>query len=120
MCGPSNTGRENKRGRGNIPSRKASKHSTGKSDPCSIHIAPLEIFENQVIPIGLHNISKIILTKSSHYKNFIYAKQQKNGTAFKHFEDFSTRLKKNVYFMKSFLGVIEAYKNENIFQNFLS
>ena len=31
---------------------------TGENDPYDMSIAPLNIFENQVIPIGLHNLSK--------------------------------------------------------------
>ena len=30
----------------------------GECDPFGIDIAPLNIFENQVIPVGVHNLSK--------------------------------------------------------------
>ena len=32
--------------------------SSGMIDPYGIDIAPLNVFENQVIPIGIHNLSK--------------------------------------------------------------
>ena len=32
--------------------------NTGENDPYDMSIAPLNLFENQVIPIGLHNLSK--------------------------------------------------------------
>ena len=43
-------GRGNNRGRGG--------QRTGENDPYDITIAPLNLYENQVIPVGLHNLSK--------------------------------------------------------------
>jgi len=31
---------------------------TGENDPYDMSIAPLNIYENQVLPIGIHNLSK--------------------------------------------------------------
>ena len=32
---------------------------SGMIDPYGIDVAPLNLFENQVIPIGIHNLSKL-------------------------------------------------------------
>ena len=42
------------RGRGGRPVIR----QTGENDPYDMSIAPLNTFENQVIPVGLHNLSK--------------------------------------------------------------
>ena len=39
-------------------SKRPAAKSGGEVDPYSLDIAPMNIFENQVIPIGIHNISK--------------------------------------------------------------
>ena len=35
-----------------------SSYKSGETDPYDMTIAPLNIYENQVIPVGLHNLSK--------------------------------------------------------------
>ena len=47
-------GRGQARGRGGRP---FSRH-TGENDPYDMSIAPMFIYENQVLPIGIHNLSK--------------------------------------------------------------
>ena len=47
-------GREGSRGRG----RRTFVRQTGESDPYDMSIAPLNIYENQVITVGIHNFSK--------------------------------------------------------------
>ena len=47
-------GRASNRGRGGQRSHKRA----GENDPYDMTIAPLNIYENQVIPVGLHNLSK--------------------------------------------------------------
>ena len=47
-------GRGRSRGRG----RRSFYRNTGENDPYDMSIAPLIFFENQVIPIGPHNLSK--------------------------------------------------------------
>ena len=37
---------------------QTNKSSSGKTDPYDIHITLLHIFENQVVPVGLHYLSK--------------------------------------------------------------
>ena len=49
-------GRGNGRGRGR--GRRSFVRKTGESDPYDMSIAPLNIYENQVIPVGLQNLSK--------------------------------------------------------------
>ena len=46
------------RGRGRGRGRRAFYRNTGENDPYDMSIAPLNLFENQVVPIGLHNLSK--------------------------------------------------------------
>ena len=55
-------GRGRSRGRG----RRSFYRNTGENDPYDMSIAPLNLFENQVIPIGLHNLSK---SAKPHKKN---------------------------------------------------
>ena len=50
-------GRGRSRGRG----RRSFYRNTGENDPYDMSIAPLNLFENQVIPISLHNLSKSFL-----------------------------------------------------------
>ena len=45
-------------GRGRNRGRRAFFRQTDESDPYDMSIAPLNIYENQVIPIGIHNLSK--------------------------------------------------------------
>ena len=48
-----------KRGRGNKGGRSGrSSFKSGETDPYDMTIAPLNIYENQTIPVGLHNLSK--------------------------------------------------------------
>ena len=50
-------------GKDSYGSRQGSKRSSiktpGELDDYSMDVAPLNIFQNQVIPTGLHNLSKI-------------------------------------------------------------
>ena len=46
------------RGQGNGRGRRPFFRQTGESDPYDMSIAPLNIYENQVLPVGLHNLSK--------------------------------------------------------------
>ena len=43
---------------GPVNSRRPAFKSGGRVDPYSPDVAPMNIFENQVIPIGIHNLSK--------------------------------------------------------------
>ena len=38
--------------------RRSFHRNTGENDPYEMYIGPLNLFKNQVIPIGLHNLSK--------------------------------------------------------------
>ena len=40
-------------------SRRPAYKSTGEVDPYSPDVAPMNIFEKQVVPTGIHNLSKI-------------------------------------------------------------
>ena len=45
-------------GRGRNRGRRAFSSQASESDPYDMSIAPLNIYENQVLPIGIHNLSK--------------------------------------------------------------
>jgi len=45
-------------GRGRNRGRRAFFRQTGENDPYDMSIAPLNIYENQVIPVGIHNLLK--------------------------------------------------------------
>ena len=90
-----NQERTNPRGRGRGRGRRSFYRNTGENDPYDMSIAPLNLFENQVIPIGLHNLSKSFRPKISTVRvlslgtKFIPKwKFEKRNNAFKNFHDF--------------------------------
>ena len=94
-------GRGRSRGRG----RRSFYRNTGENDPYDMSIAPLNLFENQVIPIGLHNLSKSFRPKISTVRvlslgtKFIPKwKFEKRNNAFKNFNDFIRRMHNKIYF----------------------
>ena len=87
----SNRGRGQARGRGGRPFVR----HTGENDPYDMSIAPLFIYENQVLPIGIHNLSKsfrpnlaTIRVLSLGTKFIPKWKFEKRNNAFKIFNDF--------------------------------
>ena len=58
-------------GKGRNRGRRAFSRQTGESDPYDMSIAPLNIYENQVIPAGLHNLSKKFKAKFVDNSSFI-------------------------------------------------
>ena len=80
----------------------------GMNDPYGIDIAPLNIFENQVIPIGVHNLYK------SFIPNMATISVLSLGTKFlpkwrdanlkqtsKNFGDFNRRLQNSMFFSET-------------------
>ena len=50
--------RDRGNGRGRGRGRRPFVRQTSESDPYDMSISPLNIYENQAIPVGLHNLSK--------------------------------------------------------------
>jgi hypothetical protein len=77
----------------------------GMIDPYGIDIAPLNIFENQVIPVGVHNLSKSFRPNLATIRvlslgtKFIPKWRDANlKFTFRKFEDFKRRLQNKMYF----------------------
>ena len=68
--------------------KKTFYRQTGENDPYDRFIAPLNIYANQVIPVGLHNLSK-------------------RNSAFIYYKDFLRRLQNKVYFSETKPGIFE-------------
>ena len=103
-------GRGRSRGRG----RRSFYRNTGENDPYDMSIAPLNLFENQVIPIGLHNLSKSFRPNISTIRvlslgtKFIPKwKFEKRNNAFKNFNNFMRRMHNKVYFTETKPGIFE-------------
>ena len=90
---------------------------TGENDPYDMSIAPMFIYENQVLPIGIHNLSKsfrpnlaTIRVLSLGTKFIPKWKFEKRNNAFRFFNDFVRRMQNKVYFTKAKPGV---YKRDS-------
>ena len=93
------------RGRGRGRGRRSFYRNTGENDPYDMSIAPLNLFENQVIPIGLHNLSKSFRPNISTIRvlslgtKFIPKwKFEKRNNAFMYFRDFLRKMQNKVCF----------------------
>ena len=77
----------------------------GENDAYSMDVAPIHIFENQVIPLGLHNISKSFRPNLTTTRVFSFVtkfipvwKKMKITKPFAKFEDFVQRMSNKVFF----------------------
>jgi len=84
---------------------------SGMNDPYGIDIAPMNIFENQIIPVGVHNLSKTFRPNMATIRvlslgtKFIPKWRDANlKYTFRKFEDFKRRLQNKMYFSKTALG----------------
>jgi len=109
-------GRGGSRGRG----RRTFVRQTGESDPYDMSIAPLNIYENQVIPVGLHNLSKSFRPNLSTIRvlslgtKFIPKwKFEKRNNTFVFFKDFLRRMQNKIYFTEVKPGI---YKRDSKFK----
>ena len=109
-----NTGDANvrPRGRGNGRGRRTFVRQTGESDPYDMSIAPLNIYENQVIPVGRHSLSKSLRPNLSTIRvlslgtKFIPKwKFEKRKNTFVFLKDFLRRMQNKVYFTEVKPGV---------------
>ena len=78
------------------------------NDPYGIDIAPLNIFENQVIPIGVHNLSKSFRPNMDTIRvlslgtKFIPKWRDTNiKNLFRKFGDFKRRLQNSMFFVET-------------------
>ena len=90
------TGRFQARGKGKRPFVR----QTGENDPYDMSIAPMFIYENQMLPTGIHNLSKSFRPNLATIRDlslgtkFIpkYNFKKRNNT-FKYFNNFVRRIK---------------------------
>ena len=81
---------------------------SGMIDPYGIDIAPLNVFENQVIPIGIHNLSKSFRPNMATIRvlslgtKFIPKWRDPNlKHTFKKFGDFNRRMQTSMFFSET-------------------
>ena len=99
----------------------------GENDPYDILIAPMNIFENQVIPVGIQNLSESFRPNLAKIQvvslgtNFIprWSKTNTRNT-FKRFNDFKNKMNTRVYFTETKSGVFERKKNVQTVSRFCS
>ena len=84
-------------------------------------VAPFNIFENQIIPVGLHNLSKSFRPNLTTTRVFSLGtkfipvwKQMKVQNPFAKFEDFRRRMSNKVYFTETTPGTFVKNKNFHI------
>ena len=106
----SNRGSFQARGRGRRPFVRQS----SENDPHDMSIAPMFIYENQVLPIGIHNLSKsfrpnlaTIRVLSLGTKFSPKWKLEKRNNVFKYFNNFIRNMNNKIYFTETKLGVFE-------------
>ena len=80
----------------------------GETDAYCMDVAPFNIFENQIIPVGLHNLSKNFKPNLTTTRVFSLGtkfipvwKQMKVQNPFAKFEDFRRRMSNKVYFTET-------------------
>jgi len=116
--------RRDKPGRG--AGRPNSKPS-GMNDPYDLDIAPLNVFENQVIPVGIHNLSKSFRPNMATIRvlslgtKFIPKWRDPNiKHTFKNFGDFNRRMQNNMFFSETSPGTYHLNKKFHLKSHFVS
>jgi len=99
----------------------------GMIDPYGIDIAPLNIFENQVIPVGVHNLSKSFRPNLATIRvlslgtKFIPKWRDANlKFVFKKFGDFKRRLQNKMFFTETSPGTFCLQKQFQLKKHFVS
>jgi len=100
---------------------------TGENDPYDMSIAPIFIYENQMLPIGIYNLSKsfrpnlaTIRVLSLGTKFIPKWKFEKRNNAFKFFNDFVRKMNNKVYFTETKPGVFERNAKFKLKSNFVA
>ena len=80
--------------------------SSGKNDVFDIHICPLNIFENQIVPVELHNMSKSLKPNLPTIRILSVGEKfiPKWKDTFTNFENFRKTLSSTVYFKETSPG----------------
>ena len=93
----------------------------GENDAYSMDVAPMNIFENQVIPMGLHNLSKSFKPNLATTRVFSLGtkfipvwKKMSIVKPFSKFEDFRRRMSNKVIFEETTPGTFVLNKNFHI------
>ena len=120
---PSQNQRERPRRGGGRPSSKPS----GMNDPYGIDIAPLNIFENQIIPVGVHNLSKTfrpnmatIRVLSLGTKFFPKWRDNNLKHTFEKFGEFKRRLQNCMFFSETTPGTFCLDKQFHLKKHFVA
>ena len=97
------------------------------NDPFDIDIAPMNIFENQVIPVGVHNLSKSFrpnmatIRELSLGTKFIPKWRDANlKQTFRKFGDFKRRMQNVMCFSEMSLGTYQLNKQFHLKTHFVS
>ena len=100
---------------------------TGENDPYDMSIASIVIYENQVLPIGIHNLSKSFRPNlattgvlSLGTKFIPKWKFEEGNNAFKIFNDFIRKMNNKVYFTETKPGVFERNAKFKLKSNFVA
>ena len=95
--------------------------------PFDMFIAPMNIYENQVLPIGIHNLSKSFRPNLATIRvlllgtKFIPSRKfEKRNDTFQHFNDFIRRMHNKVYFTETKPGVFERNARFKLKTNFVA
>ena len=97
------------------------------NDPYDLDIAPLNVFENQVIPVGIHNLSKSFRPNMATIRvlslgtKFIPKWRDPNiKHTFKNFGDFNRRMQNNMFFSETSPGTYHLNKKFHLKSHFVS
>jgi len=110
--------------RGRFGSGRNFTKTQGEMDAYCMDVAPFNIFENQIIPVGLHNLSKSFRPNLTTTRVFSLGtkfipvwRQMKVQKPFANFEDFRRKMSNKVYFTKTTPGTFVRNKNFHIKNN---
>ena len=100
---------------------------SGMNDPYDLDIAPLNVFENQVIPVGIHNLSKSFRPNMATIRvlslgtKFIPKWRDPNlKHTFKKFGDFNRRMQNSMFFSETSPGTYHLNKKIHLKSHFVS
>ena len=100
---------------------------SGMNDPYDLDIVPLNVFENQVIPVGVHNLSKSFRPNMATIRvlslgtKFIPKWRDPNlKNTFKKFGDFSRRMQNAMFFSETSPGTYRLNNKFHLKSHFVS
>ena len=120
----SGSARRDKPGRGEA---RPNVKPPGMNDPFDIDIAPMNIFENQVVPVGIHNLSKSFRPNMATIRvlslgtKFIPKWRDANlKLTFKNFGDFNRKMQNKMFFSETSPGTFKLNKQFHLKTHFVS